>query len=192
EGGGGRERLDADDLLLLVAHRPRDVHHVDDDGVRLRQRLALPAPVALVVADRDDERLLGVVDAHRDLPLQRLLEGAAEVAKRFRTGAPHPDRPVLLGDDAFLALRLDVWELELLAEDGGELLHRHLDLEQVIAGPIAGLPGPRLGLALAERVAGIAVALPHSARLLRPVAEMRDVDLRQRNRYQLLAALAEH
>jgi hypothetical protein len=30
------EGLDADDLLLLVAHRARHVHHVDDDGVATR------------------------------------------------------------------------------------------------------------------------------------------------------------
>ena len=38
EPGVDPERLDADDLLLLVGHRAGDVHNVDDggDGLRLR------------------------------------------------------------------------------------------------------------------------------------------------------------
>jgi hypothetical protein len=62
----------------------------------------------------------------------------------------------------------------------------------MVARPIARLPDPRLGLTLADDVARVAVALPHAARLLLPVAEMGDVDLRQGNRHQLLAALAHH
>ena len=51
------EGLAADDLLLLVAHRARHVHHVDDDRVRLRLRHDdLAGAVALVLADRDDAR----------------------------------------------------------------------------------------------------------------------------------------
>src|SRR5206468_3414972 len=80
------EALDADDLLLLVAHRAGHIHHVDDDGVRLRQRLAAPAPVTLVLADRNDHRILRVVRAHRDLTAHRLAVRAAEMAQRLGTG----------------------------------------------------------------------------------------------------------
>ena len=56
EPGVDPERLDADDLFLVVGHRARDVHHVDDDGVELGQGDRVPGAIELVLADRDDER----------------------------------------------------------------------------------------------------------------------------------------
>ena len=44
------EALDAHDLLLLVAHRAGDVHHVDDHRVGLGLRGQLPGAVPLVLA----------------------------------------------------------------------------------------------------------------------------------------------
>ena len=43
------ERDHPDQLLLLVTHRARDVHHVDDDGVGVRLFPGLPRPVAPVL-----------------------------------------------------------------------------------------------------------------------------------------------
>ena len=52
------EALDADDLLLLVAHRAGDVHHVDDDGVGDGLVDRLPRAVALVVGHGHDDGLV--------------------------------------------------------------------------------------------------------------------------------------
>src|SRR5262249_51339689 len=186
------ERLDAHDLLLLVAHRPGHVHHVDDDRVRLRKRLGLPGAIALVLTHRHDHGVLGVVAAHGELALERLLEGAAEVAQRLGAGLPDAGVAILLGDDALFALGLDARKLQLLAQDLGQLLHRDLDLEQVLAGTVAGAALARLRVALAQRVARLAVALPDAPGRLGPEAEVRDVDLGQRDGHQILAPLADH
>ena len=60
EPGVDPERLDPDDLLLVVGHRARDVHQVEDDGVGLRQGDRVPGSVELVLADRDDQRVVGL------------------------------------------------------------------------------------------------------------------------------------
>ena len=78
------EGFDADDLLLLVAHRSGDVHDEDHHRVRLRQRRRSPRPIAAVLAHRHDDRAVRVVGAGHDLPAQRLTEGALEVAQRLR------------------------------------------------------------------------------------------------------------
>ena len=63
----------------------------------------------------------------------------------------------------------------------------------MIAGAIARLLAlPRLLLALAERVADLTLALPDAALLLVAVLEVRDVDLRQRDRDRVLALLRDH
>src|SRR5690606_3726796 len=121
------EALDAHDLLLLVTHRAGDVHHVDDDGVGDRLGLRLPAAVALVVGDRHDDRLVRRVASHRDLPLERLAVGTSEVAERLGTDAADAGVAILGVDDLALALVLDVGELELLAQDGRELVERDVD-----------------------------------------------------------------
>ena len=141
------ERLDADDLLLLVGHGAGHVHHVDDDGDALRLLHFLPAAVLLVLADRDDDRVAGIVGAGGDLPLQGALEGALEVAQRFGAGLADAGVLVRGGDDVLLAARLDARQGQFLAEDLGQLLHRQIDFEDVAAGLIAGA-------ALARPVAG--------------------------------------
>src|SRR5207249_4743127 len=97
---------------------------------------------------------------------------------------------VLGGDDILLAARLDAGQLQLLAEDLGELFHRQLDFEDMAAGLIAGARVVALGRG--ERLARIALALADPARTLLAVAELRDVDLRQGNRYQVVPLLADH
>ena len=114
------------------------------------------------------------------------------MAQRLGPGVAHAGVAILARDDALFALGLDARQLQLLAEDLRQLLHRHVDLEQVLARPIAGLALARLRLALPERIARVAVALADAARLLVAEAEVRNVDLRQGNRDDFLALLAEH
>ena len=56
----------------------------------------LPAAVADVLFLRDDDRVVRVVVAEHDLPLEGFLEGALEVAERF--GADAADAAVLVAD----------------------------------------------------------------------------------------------
>src|SRR5205823_1368716 len=45
------ERLDADDLLLLVGHRPGNIHHVDNHGDAFGFANLLPASILFVFPD---------------------------------------------------------------------------------------------------------------------------------------------
>src|SRR5580704_3765667 len=186
------ERFDAHDLLLLVAHRPGDVHDEEHHGVRLRQRRGPPGPIPAILAHRHDDRVLGVVRPGHDLPPQRLAEGALEVAQRLRAGPPDPDVAVLLRDDPLLALGLDAGELQLLAHDLRQLLQRQLDLQGVLARLVAGLAAAvGVGIALAQAVADVALPLPDAAPILAAEAEPGDVDLRQGDGDQVLALAAD-
>src|SRR5262249_22169572 len=149
-----------------------------EDGDTLGQPYFLPRPILLVLADRDDDRLLGVINPGGDLPLQRPLEGPLEVAQRLRPGLADAGVAVADSDAVLLAARRDARQGQLLAEDLGHLLHGQLDLEDVPAGRVAGagagllLPGP-------ERLADLAVALADAAGALLAEAELGDLDLRQ-------------
>ncbi len=74
-------------------------------------------------------------------------------------------------------------QLQLLAQDIGQLVERDVHFEHVIAGVFAGLAGAVLlvlaGLA-ADRVASVSFTLTDAALLLVPEGEARDVDLRDR------------
>jgi hypothetical protein len=159
------EALDAHDLLLLVTHRAADVHHVDDDRVRLGEVLELERAKPDVLLDGDDDRLVGVVRAGGDLPLQRFFEGALEVTQRLR--AHGVDARVLdaRSDDLLTASVLDVRQLQLFTEDRRELVERHVDLEHVLAFAFArfAVPLARLLRALADLIARLAFALAHAA-----------------------------
>src|SRR5207244_3685907 len=121
--------------------------------------------------DGDDLRVVRVVGAERDRPLERLLVGPLEVAEALGSRAVDPRVAVLLGGDRLLAARLDVRELELLAQDLRELGELDVDLEEVLARRVAGA-GALTGLAvLADRLAGLALALADAALLLRAVLE---------------------
>ena len=74
--------------------------------------------------------LPGDVGAHRDLALERLAVRALEVAERLGADAADARVAILGVDDLALALVLDVGQLELLAEDGRELVERDVDLER--------------------------------------------------------------
>src|SRR5690606_25967397 len=81
----------------------------------------------------DHDRIFRVVEARCDLPLERLLVGALEVAKRFGPGPLDSRVAVADGLEVLLAAGLDAGKLELLAEDLRELLERDVDLEEVLA-----------------------------------------------------------
>ena len=172
---------------------PGHVHHVDDDRVRLGERHLLPGAVAAVLPHRDDHGLAPVVRAARDLPLQRLLVGALEVAQRL--GAGGRDAGVLDArrDDPVLALRLDAGEGELLAEDVGELLERDVHLEDVLPLALAGLsrcPGcPSPGESGSP---GSPSPWPTPPCELLAEAEVRDVDGRDGDGDEVLPLLADH
>ncbi len=186
------EGRDPHQLLLLGAHRARDIHHVDNDGVALGDHGLLPGAIAHIVADGHNDRVVGVVLAGGDLAAQRLVVGALEVAQRVGASAADAAVLILLADEVLLALGLNVGQLELLAEDRGELVERDIDLQRMLAGLGAGLALAGLRLALADRVAHIAVALAHAAALLGAVAELRDVDLRHGDAHEALALAPDH
>src|SRR5690606_18363331 len=166
------ERLDAHDLLLLVPHRAGHVHHVQDHRVRDRLRLNLPGAVAHVVADRDDDRAHGAVRARGDLPAQRLLVRALERAQALRPGAL----------DAAVAVARDGQRLCALWLDA-----RQLELPDVVPRRVAGLARAVRVAVRAQRRARLALALADAAQVTAAVAEVRQLDLRQRDRDQLLA-----
>src|SRR5262249_28630689 len=139
------------------------------------------------LAHRDDDRTLRIVLAGHDLAAQRLPEGALEVAQRLRAGPADADVLVLLRDDALLALRLDARELQLLAHDLGQLLQPQRDLQRVLARLVARLArAVGVRIALAQAVADVARPLPDSAPVLAAEPKARPVDLRQRDRHQIL------
>src|SRR5690606_28178833 len=181
------ERLDAHDLLLLVPHRAGHVHHVQDHRVRDRLRLNLPGAVPHVVADRDDDRAHGAVRARGDLPAQRLLVRALERAQALRPGALDPAVAVARDGQRLCALWLDARQLELLAHQLGQLLDGELDLADVVPRRVAGLARAVRVAVRAQRRARLALALADAAQVTAAVAEVRQLDLRQRDRDQLLA-----
>ena len=73
------EGFGADDFLLVVGHRPGDIHDVNDGRVGLRVRDAFPGPEAFIVASRDNAGACGIVGTQAQLPLECLLVGALEV-----------------------------------------------------------------------------------------------------------------
>src|SRR5208337_433090 len=101
------EGLGPDDLLLVAGHRSGDVHQVENDGIELGQRDRVPRAIALVLANRDDQRIAWVVFAGSDLPLERFLVGALEVAEAFRAGLADARVPVFFFDDVGPPLRLN-------------------------------------------------------------------------------------
>ncbi len=90
------------------------------------------------------------------------------MAQAVGADGPNAGVAVALGDHLLLATRLDAGQLELLAQDLGQLVEGDVDLEGLVAFALAGLalalarlpsPGP-------QAVAGLAVALADAALVL--------------------------
>ena len=179
-------------FLLFAAHRTRNIHHIDDDGVALRQQRLFPRAVAHIVADGHDNGIAAVIVARRNLAAQGFAVGALEVAQRVGAGAPNPTVLVLLADEVLFALGLNVGQLQLFGENGGQILKRDINLQRVLPRLFARLPLARLPVALPDGVADIAIALADAAALLGSIAELGNVNLRHRNRDVALALTPDH
>ena len=186
------ERLDADDFLLLVAHRAGDVHHVNDECVAFRPLFGFPGEIALVFVDRDDVRIQRIVGAGRDLPFQRFLVRPLEVAQRFGTDLRNLRVMIAFGLEPGAAFGLDARQFEFFGEDLREFLHREIDFEDVRAWGIAGLAvAVFVDVAGSERRAGFAFALADAAGVAAAEAEVGHFDLRDRNADEVLSLLAD-
>src|SRR5262245_40332367 len=185
------ERLDANDLFLLVGHGAGDVHHVDDARDALRQRNFLPAAILLVGALRHDNRLYRIINAGGNIPFERALVGSLEMTQRFRANLANAAVSVTLGEDVLLAPRLNSRQDQLLAEDFRQFFQREFDFKNVTAGLIAGF---RLAVPLrvGQRLAHVALALSHAAGAFLTVAELRYLNLRKGDADQFPAFLADH
>src|SRR5271157_642317 len=185
------EGLGPDDLLLVVGHRARHVHQVEHHRAELGHGDRVPGTVELIFADRDDQGIARVVLARGDLALECLLVGALEVAQAFRAGLADAGVLVLLFHDVGAALGHDPGQRELLTQDLGKVVHGELDLEDMMPRCLGG-PMPRLAVAGSpDRGPHVAGPLPHAAAVLGPVAELGDLDLRQRDRHEFAARLAD-
>src|ERR1019366_3701214 len=168
------ERLDADDLFLLVGHGAGDVHHVHDAGDAIGLVDFLPTAILFIGADRDDQRIGGVVGSRRDLALPGAFEGAVGVTQRLGPGLADAGVFVLGRDDVLFAFGLDARQSELLAEDVGKFFEGEIDLQDMAARLIAG--------------AALAVA----AGSLVSIAELRQLDRGDRNADVIAPFFADH
>src|ERR1700731_676813 len=110
------------------------------------------------------------------------------MAERFGTCLPNARIPIPLAGDVLFASGLDARQSQLLPKNGGQLLHRQLDFQNMSAGLIAG-PGILFPVTRAQRRSGLTFSLPDSARSLRAVAKLRNIDLRQGNADRVVALL---
>src|SRR5271157_49770 len=185
------EGLGPDDLFLVVGHRARHVHQVEHHRVELRHGDRVPGTVELIFADRDDQGIARVVLARGDLALECLLVGALEVTQAFRAGLADAGVLVLLFNDVGAALGRDPGQCKLFTQDLGKVIHGELDLKDMMARCLGG-PLARLAVAGSpDRGPHVAGPLPYSATVLGPVAELGDLDLRQWDRHELAARLAD-
>ena len=101
---------------------------------------------------------------------------------------------VLAALDRLFALGLDVGQFEHVAQHVGQLVERDFDLADVGARLVArfAFAVPFLPLALADGLPDLSFALTDAARAFLPVAEMGDVDGRDRDAHQLAARAADH
>src|SRR5579875_823951 len=184
------EGLDADDLFLFVGHGAGHVHHVNEDSDTLGQVDVFPAAILLVLPNRHNNGIAGIIGVRSDLPPQRSFESALEVAQRFRPSLTNAGVFITSGNNIFLAARLDAWQGQLFSQDSGHFLHCQLDFEDM---PARLIPGSLGGLALSrsERLADLTVALADAARTFVAIAELGDLDLRQRDTDQIFSLFAD-
>src|SRR5205085_6356888 len=149
--------------------------------------------IALVLAYRNDVRILGVVGPAGNAALQCLLVGALEMAQRLGPGGVHAGVLHPRSGEVLLAPVLDARERQLLAEDVGQLVEREIDLERVLPFALAGLAAAvALDRSRRQHRPGRAVALPYPALILVAVLEVGNVDGRNGNGDQVLPLLPDH
>ena len=113
------------------------------------------------------------------------------MAQALRPGLADAGVFVFLFDDIGPPLGRDPRQGQFFAQDGGQVVHGQLDLEDVMPGRIAG-PGAAVAVArAADGRTDVARALAHSAPVLGPVAKLGDLDLRQGDRNELAPGLAD-
>ena len=113
------------------------------------------------------------------------------MAQALRPGLADAGVLVFLFNDVGPPLGLDSRQGQLFAQDGGQVVHGQLDLEDVMPGCITR-PGAAIAVArAADRRTDVARALAHSAAVLGPVAKLGDLDLRQGDRNELAPGLAD-
>src|SRR5262249_4320604 len=135
--------------------------------------------------------VVGVELAGDDLALERLAVGAAHVAQAARARAAQRGELARRRNHARAAARLDVGQLQLLAQDLGHLLQRELHLQEVLAGLAAGRAARR-ALALLALVAGaVALALALAAAVA-PEAQARQLDARHGDGHEVPALAPDH
>ncbi len=113
---------------------------------------------------------------------------------RFGTGAADAVVFRFFLADVGFALGLDARQFQFVAEDGGQFFERHFDFENVRAGIAAcfSFAVPFLSAAAGDRLADFAVSLPDAAGAVLAIAEMRHIELRQRNADQIAPFTADH
>jgi len=116
------------------------------------------------------------------------------VAERFGPDPPDAGIAVLLVYDLALALVADVGKFELLAEDGSELVEGDIDFYDVLARTLAGLAALRRLFArlAAHRISRLTVPLSGAPLLTIAETEPWDIDLRDRNRNEILPLSTDH
>ncbi len=138
--------------------------------------------------------LLRIVIARSNLPAQRLEIRALEVPQRFGPGAANAVVARFFLLDGGFALGLNARQFQFVAENGGQFLQRDVDFQNVRARIAAGLALAAFLFAGAagNGLADFAIPLPYSAGAVLAVAEMRHVELRQRNADQIAPFAADH
>lgn len=152
------EEKAAGDILLKAAHRPRRVHHRQDDGIGMRLADLLPRLEPKIVGgDAVDAGLAGVGVAAQVLDDRPLLVDVGHQALL----ADIVEHDIRRGQLVLLLL-LEVRQLELLEQHRLQLLHRDLGFVIILAGLIAGavsLAGLAVRRIAAEHVPDLAVAV---------------------------------
>src|SRR3954467_14793028 len=114
--------------------------------------------------------------------------------QRLRTRLPNAVVLRFFLYDRGLSPRLDAWQLKLIAEYRGQLFERDINFHQVAATRVATRrPLPVLGIAsLGNWLALFPVPLPHTPCPVVAETEMRHIERRHRNTYEIAALPADH
>ena len=96
--------------------------------------LFLPGTEAHILSDRHNNRIGDVILTRRNLAFERLAVRALEMPQRVRSDATNAGVAVFLRDDIFFAFRLNVGQLQFLAEDLRQFLQGDINLDDMLPG----------------------------------------------------------